>query len=290
MFRSWLLIKCFLVYSRLSSANLGKTLLAKCDANFRETVGRRLCVSEPALWGVCTCGSCYSFAKLAISLKCLAMCMMYVEDWWRVWGKEQEKTENTWKMGSKVCVHVHVCVFWHVWGGVWASRGKAHKTHDHTDEVTGSETGESLSFPVWFHPSPSYPHLSIFPLFCFFLFLTAPLKAYNFFTCYQNVVLKKVPILPEVLNSYEGRGVQHVQVQTGNTVSLTTVPELCGSPFFTLPEITLCLRLQMSVVTPLTGSNVLLELETLTIEITEWQSSSLRGAKQWKQEPKVLLW
>lgn len=90
-----------------------------------------------------------------------------------------------------------VCVSWHVWGGVWASRVKAHKTHDHTDEVTGSETGESLSFPVSFHPSLSYFHSSISPLsilyFCFSqvmprakVFLT-PTSIWNFSPCHCKV-------------------------------------------------------------------------------------------------------
>lgn len=90
-----------------------------------------------------------------------------------------------------------VCVSWHVWGGVWASRGKAHKTHDHTDEVTGSETGESLSFPVSFHPSLSYFHSSISPLsilyFCFSqvmprakVFLT-PTSIWNFSLCHLRL-------------------------------------------------------------------------------------------------------
>lgn len=69
---------------------------------------------------------------------------------------------SEWNIQTKECRSVCVCVSWHVWGGVWVSRGKAHKTHDHTDEVTGSETGESLSFPVSFHPFllPPFIHLS----------------------------------------------------------------------------------------------------------------------------------
>ncbi len=103
----------------------------------------------------------------------------------RVWEKEQTERQkhmycvfvsrpvNEIYGLNCVCVCVRVCVFWHVWRGVWASRGKAHKTHDHTDEVTGSETGESLSFPVSFHPSLSYLHSSISRLYsCFSVFLT----------------------------------------------------------------------------------------------------------------------
>ncbi len=103
----------------------------------------------------------------------------------RVWEKEQTERQkhmycvfvsrpvNEIYGLNCVCVRVRVCVFWHVWRGVWASRGKAHKTHDHTDEVTGSETGESLSFPVSFHPSLSYLHSSISRLYsCFSVFLT----------------------------------------------------------------------------------------------------------------------
>lgn len=158
---------------------------------------RRLAVSEPILRGVRTWHSCYilficySFAKLAISSECLAVLMMYVEGWWRECEERNRKREKTHELCSSfsqwmknraysVCACACACVSWHVWGGVWASRGKAHKTHDHTDEVTGSETRESLSFPVWFYPSLSYLHLSIFPLFLLFFFLNGRVESSHF--------------------------------------------------------------------------------------------------------------
>lgn len=142
-----------------------------------------LLVSEPIL---CTRHSCcilfipmQNKHELTVSRCVDDVCASLMK---RVWGTGHEETEkhmhcvhlwaNEWKMEPTVCMRARmcVCVSWHVWGGVWASRGKAHKTHDRTDEVTGSETGESLSFPVWFHPSLHYFHLSI----SFLVFLRQP--------------------------------------------------------------------------------------------------------------------
>lgn len=153
------------------------------------------------------CQYLYIRASKWISAFWTSWCVInYVKPWQRECEKmNRQRDKNT----CTVCLSLSqgmkyrawsvcdwVCVSWHVWGGVWASRGKAHKTHDHTDEVTGSETGESLSFPVSFHPSLLLPFIHLSSVYTLLLFFTSNAKSQSL--SHPHVYLEFFTVSPKV--------------------------------------------------------------------------------------------